>query len=310
MKQKCTAVMTTLLLAGIGLGAVSAFPAGLAPEKALHDREFWRAIAKSHYSVPQGQQVSALARELSGYLGSPDPELRDDLAYSILDAWIVHGNQFSGTELTSLKSEWEVNLQAGIGEAGTDSVFRRSFSALCLATLAERDLKSTFLNEADYHKLLDHALTYLQEERDLRGFDSVKGWIHTTAHTADLLAALAANPRFKIDDQRRMLHAISQRLSSARQIFSYGEQDRLAIAVSAIVSRKDFNSSGFQSWLTTLDETDRKVWKDSPPNGDLLKTFQNNSYLLQALAARLCAKPKTPEIGMALDQVTEILRKR
>jgi len=160
-----------------------------------------------------------LVRELSGYLGSTDPELRDDLAYSILDAWIVYRNQLSATELNSLESDWEANLRAGIGETGTDSVFRRSFSALCLAALAERDLKSPFLGETGYRRLLDDSLSYLRQEQDLRGFDPAKGWIHSTAHTADLLAALAASPLFEVEDQARVLQAISERLSSASRFF-------------------------------------------------------------------------------------------
>jgi hypothetical protein len=219
----------------------------------VHDRKFWRAIAAHHYSIPPGLQVFPLVRELGGYLGSPDPELRDDLAYTILDVWIVYRNQLTAMELTSLKSEWENNLRTGIGETGTDSVLLRSFSALCLAALAERDLKSPFLSEESYRTLLNDSFTYLKEERDLRGFDLIKGWIHSTAHTADLLGALAANPHFRAEDQVRVLQAISERLSTAGQIFSYGEQDRLAVAVAAIAARKDFDAAGFHRWLFTLD---------------------------------------------------------
>ena len=150
----------------------------------------------------------------------------------------------------------------------------------------------------------------MRQERDLRGFDPVKGWIHSTAHTADLLAALGASPLFKVEDQARVLQAISERLSSAKHIFSYGEQDRLAAAITAIVARKDFDSPGFQRWLASLDENDRQVWKDSPPKDDLLKTFQNNNYTLQALAARLYARPKTPAVNAVLDEVIAVLRKR
>jgi hypothetical protein len=310
MKWTChflAAALTLLLAATVSLAAA---PDRHLQSEPVHDRQFWRDIAKNHYAIPKGQQVFSLVRELSGYLGSPDPELRDDLAYSILDVWIVYRNQLSATELNSLESEWENNLRAGIGETGTDTVFLRSFSVLCLAALAERDLKSPFLGETGYRKLLDDSLIYLRQERDLRGFDPVKGWIHSTAHTADLLAALAANPLFKVEDQARVLQAISERLSSAKQIFSYGEQDRLAAAIVATVARKDFDSPGFQRWLASLDENDRKVWNESPPKDDLLRTFQNNNYMLQALAARLYAKPKTSAVNTVLDEVIGVLRKR
>jgi hypothetical protein len=310
MKWTCHFLLTALTLLFAATVSLATAPVRHLENEPVHDRQFWRDIVKNHYAIPQGQQVLSLVRELSGYLGSPDPELRDDLAYSILDVWIVYRNQLSTTELTSLESEWETNLRAGIGETSTDSVFRRSFSALCLAAVVERDHKSSFLGQAGYRKLLDDSLIYLRQERDLRGFDPVKGWIHSTAHTADLLAALAASPGFKMEDQARVLQAISERLSSAKQIFSYGEQDRLAAAITAIVARKDFDLPGFQRWLASLDENDRKVWKDSPPKDDLLKTFQNNTYTLQALAARLCAKPKTSAVNAVLDEVIGVLRKR
>ena len=59
-----------------------------------------------------------------------------------------------------------------------------------------------------------------------------------------------------------------------------------------------------------MESTDRNVWKSSPPNDHLLKTFQNDSYFLESLAARLCAEPKSAATITALDLVTQILRKR
>ena len=279
-------------------------------QSAKHDRKFWLDISKNNYAVPEGEPVFPLLRELSAYLASPDPQLRDDLAYSILYVWIVARPRLTDPELLSLLDDWQSNLRLGIGESNTDTVLRRSFSALCLAAIAERDLRSPFLGELRYRALLDSALNYLHDERDLRGFDPVKGWIHSTAHTADLLASLAANPLLKVEDQPRVLHAVAERLSSAHQIFSYGEQDRLAFTIASIVARKDFDATAFRTWLSALDETDRQVWKSSPPDANRLKTFENNSYLLQALAARLNVQPQPLAIETALGQVTQILRKR
>src|SRR5579864_7281282 len=53
-----------------------------------HDRNFWRSIAKQQYAVPEHESADTLAHELSSLLESPDPELRDELAYSILSTWI------------------------------------------------------------------------------------------------------------------------------------------------------------------------------------------------------------------------------
>ena len=143
---------------------------------------------------PENQSAAALAQELSQLLASPDPELRDELAYSVLARWIARPNILQPPELRALADEWRANPKSGIGESGTNSVLKRSFSALCLSSIAEREVKTPFLSEQRYHQLLGDALTYLQSERDLRGYDAKLGWIHATAHTADLLQALASRP--------------------------------------------------------------------------------------------------------------------
>jgi Protein of unknown function (DUF2785) len=273
-----------------------------------HDREYWRKIEKNRFAIPDGQQPFALLQELSNYLGSTDPELRDDLAYSIIDIWVRH-QALSVAELNSLADEWRANLRAGIGESATDTVFKRSFSALCLASLTRRDLSTPILGPERFQAVLADALEYLRQERDLRGIDPAKGWIHATAHTADLLANLAASPLLKADDQLRLLQAITLRLSSAHQIFSYGEQDRLALIAVSLARRQDFDAAAFQRWLSDLN-TDQKVWDQSPPRQDMLQTFENDTYMLQALAAHLGAEPDSPQIRSARVAVLKVLERR
>jgi len=279
-------------------------------EKKGHDREFWRSIAKNHYAIPAGQEAFPLIEELSGYLGSPDSELRDDLTYSMVAVWIGRQKKLSAQQLVALTDEWQGSLRSGIGETGTDTVFKRSFSALCLSVLAERDLKDPFLGESRYRTLLDAALTYLGGERDLRGFDAKKGWIHATAHTADLLAALAENKLFAKQDQERVLKAIAQRLASANEIFSYGEQDRLANVAAAIASREDFDSAGWNSWVAQIDKEDKVVWQDSPPKMQALARYENDSYFMGAAVAQISFRPTTSASAEAQKAVLALLRHR
>lgn len=308
--MKWTVMFVALFLMSFPVPAQSQAPAEGVQGKSLHDREFWRAIVKNRYAVPDGQPVFPLLRELSGYLGSRDPELRDDLAYSITTIWIKHQKQISTDELCSLLDDWQANLRTGIGETGNDGILKRSFSALSLVALAERDLKMPFLGEDRYRAMLANALAYLRDERDLRGFDPTLGWIHATAHTADLLAALAANPLLKNEDQARLLDAIARRLSSAHEIFTYGEQDRLSALAATIVARKDFDAPAFHNWLSALDAADQKVWKDIPPHLELLQTFENNTYMLRGLAAYLSVNVSGPA-GMEVQKaVLNVLQKR
>ena len=268
-----------LLFLSIALVAVAA---------PTHDRPFWESIAQQHYAVPDGESASALAHELSDLLASPDSELRDDLAYSILTSWIRAG-KLSNEDLIALSEEWRGNLKKNIGESGNDSVLQRSFSALCLSEIAAHDVKAPFLGAERYHALLSDALAYLNEERDLRGYEVKVGWIHATAHTADLLEALAENPALTVSEQQRILDAISQRLATANVIYTHGEQDRLALAVMAIIERADFQQDAFTRWLQRMQEDDRAMWKLSPIPLQEMSGYQNDSYMLEALAARMAA---------------------
>lgn len=299
-------LLSVMLLCLPALAQTGAQPAML--PTAVHDRDYWRGIARNKFAVPAGQDPFALVGELSGYLGSTDPELRDELTYSIIYTWIVDQKQFSAAQLNALVDPWEQNL--GSGMDAPNGVLKRSFSALCLAVLAERDLSTPFLQEERYRKLLAESLAYLENETDLRGFDPKLGWIHATAHTADLIAQLARNPLLRIQDQDRILAAIAGRISSAPEVYTYGEQDRLAAAVATIVERNDFDLATFQKWLTTLDAEQQIVWKDSPPKLALLKASENQTYMLRGLAAYLSAKPLSPAGTSAQKALLEVLARR
>lgn len=276
---------------------------------AQHDREYFRGIASHGFAIPPGASAFALAQELTAWLASPDPELRDTLAYTILDVWIRH-SQLTDAELLTLLPSLQQNLTSGIGDSGTDSVFKRSFSALTLASFAQRDLQQPFLSPAQYRELLSSALAYLRDERDTRGFDPIKGWIHSTAHTADLLAALARNPHFTPAGQQALFAAVEQRLSSAGHIYTYGEQDRLAVTLLVVITRDDFQLATFQNWLQSLEQ-DSVVWQKSPPDLLQLALFENHSYLLEALLARMPSQtPLSPAATQARDAARAALRKR
>jgi len=254
-----------------------------------HNRQFWKEIAGQHYAVPEGESASSLAQELSGLLASPDSELRDDLAYSILTSWIRAG-KLSDADLISLCDQWRANLKNNIGESGNDSVLQRSFSALLLSEIAAHDVKAPFLGAERYHALLSDALTYLNAERDLRGYELRVGWIHSTAHTADLLEALAENSALSVAEQEKILNGVSGRLATANLIYTNGEQDRLALAVMAIVVRADFQHEAFARWLQRMQEKDRAMWKLSPIPAEEMARYQNDTYMLEGLAARLAAR--------------------
>jgi len=272
-----------------------------------HDRAYWQEIAKNKYAVPEHESADALAQELSPLLASPDPELRDELAYSILARWIYRG-KISTPQLIVLTDEWRANLKSGLGEVGTNSVLKRSFSALCLSSMAAREAKSPVMGAERYHQLVAEGIAYLQAERDLRGYDAKLHWIHSTAHTADLLAALADSALLTKDEEKAILSAIVARLATAPEVYTQGEQDRLAAAVVAVIRRSDFQTADFELWLKGIQDEDRDVW--TATTLESLARFQNHNYMLQALTVRLSVEPDSARTSEYKQKVLEVLKTR
>src|SRR3954471_19393753 len=120
---------------------------------AAHPVEFWRSVAAHEYAVPAESDVHALTSELVEMLGSPDPELRDGIAYSTLANWIYEKRTLDAEALNRLSERLLANLKLGIGERDTDTVFRRSFSALVLSVVVARDNAAPFLTAEQWRRV-------------------------------------------------------------------------------------------------------------------------------------------------------------
>ena len=174
--------------------------------------------------------------------------------------------------------------------------------------MAEREAKAPFMGAERYHSLVSEAVAYLQAERDLRGYDASLHWIHATAHTADLLGALAGSPLLTKAEAASILHGIAGRLSTATQVYIQGEQDRLAVATVAVIRRKDFDITSFLPWLTEIQNEDRDIWNTLTVES--LARFQNHNYMLQALAVRISLEPDSPQMTSYRQEVLAVLRNR
>src|SRR5262249_27714329 len=157
-------------------------------------------------------------------------------------------------------------------------------SALTLSVIAARENEQPFLGDAEYQRLLDGALTYFHDERDLRGFDATKGWMHSAAHTSDLLKFLARNPRLRAADQARILDALLAKNRDAPSAFVQGEDERMARVVISLVYRPDFDRDAYRAWLTAAGGVAKFP---SPASVPSLRSQQNVRHLLTALWTEL-----------------------
>jgi hypothetical protein len=227
-------------------------------------REYWIAIRESDFALPAGAQPFQLLVEMNDLLASTDPVLRDDVAYSAAARWIYRKRLLTAAEERQLLELWRGNLTAGIGERGTDSVLRRSFSALNLSLLAALDNETPFMTQEDFDRTLAAALEYLERERDTRGYEPTKGWMHAAGHTADLLKFLARSPRLAREDQRRLLDAVAAKCAAFGEVFAWGEDERLAQVVRSLARRPDLDSAALESWLATFPEQNEALWSAAP----------------------------------------------
>ena len=168
--------------------------------------------------------------------------------------------RLDAAELNQLRTTLTSNARRGLGEAMGDGLFLRSFSILALAALAAEDLKSPFLDSQQFDGLVELAIDELANERDLRGYVPGKGWGHATAHCADLVKFLARSHRLRPEQQSRMVNAIAERLRSAGLVFVWGEDARLAAALTALAARSDADPAAFLAWFKRLGAEHAALW--------------------------------------------------
>ena len=264
------------------------------------DKPFWRTIKENKYVIPPGHTPTSLTAELFDYLGSTDPELRDEIGYEAFANFLERG-YYNEEEIAIYIANLLANLEIGIGENETDSVFLRSFSALFLAEIVHNDNKIPRLKKAITKTILEKALWYLAAERDLRGFVPEKGWAHALAHTADLLLVLGKNLNTGELQHQRILKGIREKLIlSIHWVYIYGEDDRLSRAALEILRRNTLPSTFIHNWLKSFLEPESGAWKGAWAEEETAHAFFNVRNFLRSLYLQV-----TTEDGLLLQEELE-----
>ena len=247
------------------------------------DKEFWISLAKNDYQVPQGHTLENLTEILFSYLSSTDPELRDDIAYVVYANWLKRG-MFTAEAIQSHVEKLSSNLDKGIGETESDTVFLRAFSVLLLAEIVHNDNKKSLLNNERVKKILEKGIWYLGAEKDPRGYIPVKGWAHALAHTADLMLVLARNRHIDGGDLWSMLATIGHKIvHSTNHVYVHGEDERLASAVIEILRRDAISLNQVEAWAKSFTEPDGKDWIRASMDEGRNYAFQNTRNFLRSI---------------------------
>jgi hypothetical protein len=253
---------------------------------------YWQQVRSAEMQVPTDRPLADLTAELTTMLGSTDPVERDEFAYPILATWISEG--VYDDLLAGLGDGMTAGLTQGLGQSGTDSVFRRSFSVLVLAECVERDNAELLLPPAKILDWGDRVTGWLVRERDVRGFVPDRGWAHAIAHGADALRVLAASPHFGLNELTVLLDVIADRvlMESATPLTS-GEPDRLAVATMAVLRRRLVPLRIIEPWLARISAAATTAMV---PNRDPYLVTASPEAFLRALHIQVAFAPEPIDV--------------
>jgi hypothetical protein len=211
---------------------------------------YWERVLADGCRVPE-EPLHDLTAEVVGMLGDPDPYVRDGISLSVLTAWISEG--VYDNLLVGLGDGLVGGLRAGIGSEHEDTVFRRSYSALALASVIARDNEAHVLPRQTVLAWADRSVSWLMGERDLRGWVPDHGWAFALGHGADLFAHLFASRHLGRDELSVLIEVVADRLLlPTTHVLQYGEPDRLAFATMSLLHRDVVAIDGLERWLDRL----------------------------------------------------------
>ncbi|WP_084243721.1 DUF2785 domain-containing protein [Planomicrobium okeanokoites] len=162
------------------------------------------------------------------HIGSTDSTLRDAYIYGTF-CKLAMEKKLDDSLLSALLNTCLTDdmLFKGIGEAGTDSVFTRSFTTLLIAVVLYRDNESSFLSEDKINEVKNKMVSYINTEKDLRGFVAWKGWAHSIAHAADVFDELAKNRFANAEMFTELLSPLWKKAFVSAGVYIHDEEERI-----------------------------------------------------------------------------------
>ena len=251
----------------------------------------WQHVSAADFRVPADRRLSDLTAELTELLGTPESEPRE-LALAVLSTWIERG--VYDDLLPGLGDGIATGLLTGIGERGTDTVFRRSFSALVVAEVIDRDTRRPRVTRAKVHEWGDRLATWFLNERDERGYVQNQGWAHAIAHGADALGTLARSPHCGPGELLVVLDVIGDRVARGPgPVWYSGEPDRLAMATLQVLRRGLVPDELVDAWLERIAVAARPR-RDGSDAPDVYRQTGNAAAFLRSLYLQLALGPAAP----------------
>ncbi len=255
------------------------------------------------FQVAEGEVRASLATALLPCLGSPDPVLRDETAFSAYSTW-MRGKLLPVVTLRTLRDALYRMLDGADAQG-----FARPFAALVLAEIARTDRIEPWMTAAERAAMVARANAYLAAVRDYRGFDQRAGWRHAIAHGSDWLMQLTLNPALTRVQLDAVLAAIAlQVVPESGHAYVFGEPERLARPVLYVAQRGMLKEEEWNAWFTGLASrlgNAAQAYQDSAwlARRHDLHAFLGELYLNTDLAEDASLRALQPPVLKALQQL-------
>jgi hypothetical protein len=204
------------------------------------------ALKAAKFEIADDAERQTFARAITACLGSPDPALRDGIAYEGLTN-MLRARQLSAETMIALLLDLEAKLEGSAGDG-----FMQPFAALALSEIARADRLEAYLSNEDLLSLVVKGQHYLINVQDYRGFDEKEGWRHGVAHGSDLLMQLVLNPRIDKEALGLVVSAVGTQVAPKGHSYIFGESERLARPVLFAAARGAKTEGEWAEWLMQL----------------------------------------------------------
>jgi hypothetical protein len=241
--------------------------------------------------------VSAPPEELLSLvddLRSRDPVVRDTGAFTSLAALAVEGR------LDGHLVELGVRAMALLRD---EEIQARTFGALLLALLADRDNTTGAATDAAAHAWVASMVGWYADEPDTRGWDPHLGWLHAVAHGADAIGELAMSRRLGRTMLMDLLHLlVSRTVAPTTEHWVQDEDDRVAIAAMSLLGRDLLLVADVTPELKRLGD----AWRTAP-SGPIPAQIDNAVRLARTLHLQLTLGVRvSPEAEVIFPAVRDV----
>ena len=198
-----------------------------------------RGIVDNDFQPLESPTPREFALHFYKHIGTTDPELRDELIFSVMANWIYRGiyTQEDIFKIAETLAQDEYILK-GIGLEKDDSVFTRSATALQLWAITVTQKKKYFIPFNTIGAIFEKTIRLLQEEVDYRAFVPDKGWANSISHAANVLLELVQLPEMKKPWILMIFNAVCDKVLEPDFRFEGDEIEQLAAPVGEILLRE------------------------------------------------------------------------